>query len=48
MLNFSEVDAAGNDVLDVGFGTGNGAYRAVKAPPTRFDVNVLRANAGKP
>jgi hypothetical protein len=48
VLNFSEVDAAGNDVLDVGFGTGNGAYRAVKAPPTRFDVNVLRANAGKP
>ena len=45
-LGFSEVDAAGNDVLDVGFGTGNGSYRAVKAPATRFDINVLRGERG--
>jgi hypothetical protein len=45
---FSEIDAAGNDVLDVGFGTGDPSYRTVKAPTTRFDIDVLRANAGTP
>jgi len=48
LLAFSEVDAAGNDVLDVGYGTGNGTYRAVKVPLARYDINVLRANAGAP
>jgi len=45
-LVFSEVDATGQDVLDVGFVNGDAPYRAVKAPPTAFDVNVLRATAG--
>ncbi len=44
---FSEVNAAGEDVLDVAFGSGDPPYRAVKVPTTRFDVNVLRDNAGK-
>jgi hypothetical protein len=34
--------------FDVGFGTGNGSYRAVKVPAVRYDVDVLRANAGAP
>ncbi|MEP6622888.1 MAG: aryl-sulfate sulfotransferase, partial [Acidimicrobiia bacterium] len=45
---FSEFDAAGADVLDVGFVNGDAPYRAVKAPTNRFDINVLRANAGQP
>jgi Arylsulfotransferase (ASST). len=48
LMLFSEVDASGNDVLDVGFGTGDAPYRAIKAPPPRFDINVLRADAGRP
>jgi hypothetical protein len=47
-LAFTEFDADGDNVLDVAFGTGNGSYRTVKAPATRYDINVLRANAGKP
>ncbi len=47
-LVFSEIDAAGSDVLDVGFVNGDAPYRAVKAPPTTFDINVLRADAGRP
>jgi len=43
---FSEVDAAGNDVIDAAFGTGDSAYRVVKAPSARFDINVLRRTAG--
>jgi hypothetical protein len=43
----SEVDAAGNDVLDIAFTNGNAAYRAVKAPSPRFDINVLRSTAGQ-
>jgi hypothetical protein len=46
-LLFTEVDAAGNDVLDLAFSNGNAAYRVVKAPTTRFDINVLRATAGQ-
>ncbi len=46
-LVFSEVDPGGNDVLDVGFVNGDAPYRAVKAPPTAFDINVLRATAGR-
>ena len=34
LMLFSEIDAAGNDVLDVGFGTGDASYRTVKAPTT--------------
>ena len=43
----SEVDATGNDVLDIAFTNGNAAYRAVKAPSPRFDINVLRSTAGQ-
>lgn len=42
----TEVDSAGNDLLDMSFGPGSASYRAVKVPPTRFDVNVLRRSAG--
>jgi hypothetical protein len=45
--NFSEINAAGVDVLDMAFGTGDWAYRVVKVPPPRFDINVLRATAGQ-
>jgi hypothetical protein len=43
---FSEVDSTGNDVIDTNFGTGDSAYRVVKAPSARFDINVLRRTAG--
>jgi hypothetical protein len=48
LLLFSEVDAAGNDVLDLGFGTGDPSYRTVKAPTTQFDLDAMRATAGTP
>jgi hypothetical protein len=39
----TEVDADGNDVLDIAFGgTGNLTYRAVKVPLSQFDLGVLR------
>jgi hypothetical protein len=43
----TELDASGNTVLDLAFATGYASYRAVKVPPTRFDVDVLRATAGQ-
>jgi hypothetical protein len=46
-LAFTEVDADGNNVLDVAFGTGNGSYRTVKAPLDGYDLSVLRATAGQ-
>ncbi len=42
----SEIDASGNDVLDMSFPAGNAAYRVIKAPTNEFDVNVLRLTAG--
>jgi hypothetical protein len=42
----TELNAAGQDVLDVGLGAGNGAYRVVKVPPSFFDPDVLRRTAG--
>ena len=48
VLLFSEVDASGNDVLDVRFGTGDASYRTVKAPTTSFDLDVMRGTAGLP
>ncbi len=44
---FSEVNAAGQDLIDVSFGTGDPSYRVVKAPTPRFNIDVLRANAGR-
>jgi hypothetical protein len=43
----TEVDANANDVLDINFVAPSNAYRAVKAPTTRYDVNILRQTAGQ-
>jgi hypothetical protein len=47
----TEVDAAGDDVLDVTFTApiqANAvAYRAVKVPPSRLDIDVLRASTAR-
>ena len=43
----AELDGAGNDVFDLSFPDGGASYRVVKVPPTRFDINVLRATAGQ-
>jgi hypothetical protein len=42
---FTEIDDAGNDVFDVAF-TDGASYRTAKAPPSMYDINVLRATAG--
>ncbi len=42
----TEVDVAGNDLLDVYFVEGDSTYRAIKAPLGAFDLGVLRATAG--
>jgi hypothetical protein len=46
-LSFTEFDDDGNNVLDVAFATGNGAYRTVKSPLDQYDLSVLRATAGQ-
>jgi Arylsulfotransferase (ASST) len=43
---FTEVDVAGNDLLDFYFPGGGGTYRAIKVPLTAFDLSVLRNTAG--
>jgi hypothetical protein len=43
----TEIDSAGHDVLDISFGAPSVSYRAVKVPPPRFDVDVLRRTAGQ-
>jgi hypothetical protein len=47
-LIFTEVDVAGDDLLDFHFNNGNSSYRAIKAPLTAFDLEVLRRVAGLP
>ena len=48
-LVFTEVDAAGNDVLDMVFDSrGNWSYRAEKVPVGAFDIDILRETAGLP
>lgn len=42
----TELNASGASVLDISMTPGNGSYRAVKVPPTAFDLDVLRAAAG--
>ena len=42
----TEIDADGNNLLDISFASPNSSYRAPKVPPPRFDVNVLRLTAG--
>jgi hypothetical protein len=46
-LVFSEVDAKGQDLLDLSFTNGEASYRAVKVPLSAFDLDVLRSTAGK-
>ncbi len=46
-LVFSDLDANGNDAMDVWFGNASYAsYRVVKAPMTMFDLATLRRTAG--
>jgi hypothetical protein len=43
----TELDADGNDVLDIAFAGANQSYRAVKVPLSQFDIGVLRATAAQ-
>jgi len=45
---FTEVDDAGNDLLDVSFMYGDSTYRTVKLPLASLDLDVLRKTAGHP
>ena len=45
---FTEVDAAGNVMLNVTFPAGDFAYRVQKVPTTAIDHSLLRATAGWP
>jgi hypothetical protein len=46
---FTEVDAAGHDLLDMSFvRQGNWSYRAEKVPIDTFNIDVLRGTAGLP
>jgi hypothetical protein len=44
--SFSEIDDAGDAVLDVTLGGNDAVYRAVKVPVETFDADVLRVSAG--
>jgi hypothetical protein len=44
---FSEVDEAGSDLMDFRFLDERWTYRAIKVPVTAFDIDVLRATAGR-
>jgi hypothetical protein len=43
---FTEVDAAGNVLLDATFPNGEAPYRTIKAPTSEFDVNLMHQTAG--
>jgi hypothetical protein len=45
---FTEVDGAGNDLVDLTFLDGDATYRAVKVPLGAFDIAALRGSAGLP
>jgi hypothetical protein len=45
-LVFTEVDEAGNDLLDFYIGDNGSSYRTVKVPLTAFSLNLLRQTAG--
>ena len=45
-LAMTELDAAGKDVLDITFQAGAASYRAVKVPPTFYDLGAMRLSAG--
>lgn len=42
----TELDRAGNPVLDLYFPPGVASYRVVKTPPSMFDIDVLRRTSG--
>ncbi len=46
-LAFTELDVDGNDLLDFHFPDGTQSYRAIKIPTSAFDIDLLRATAGK-
>jgi hypothetical protein len=45
-LIFTELDAHSDDVLDLYFTDDSASYRAIKLPPSAFDLSVLRNSAG--
>jgi hypothetical protein len=45
---FTEVDLAGDDLVDLTFPDGNTTYRAIKVPTSALDLGVLRSTAGLP
>ena len=45
---FTEVDLAGNDLLEFRFTDGNSSYRAIKVPLSAFSLADLRNTAGTP
>jgi hypothetical protein len=47
-LVLTEVDDAGNDLLDLSFGPGDATYRATKVPLDALDIDLLRTTAGMP
>jgi hypothetical protein len=47
-LAFTEVDAKGNDLLDLSFIPVSWSYRAIKVPLDQLDLQVLRNTAGLP
>ena len=43
----TEVNAAGDDVLDIAFTPNTASYRAVKVPPSQLDVSLLRSSVAQ-
>lgn len=43
----TEVNATGNDVLDIAFSGGQPSYRAVKVPLSQLDIGVLRTTTAR-
>jgi hypothetical protein len=43
-LVFTEVDASGNDLLDLDFTDGDESYRALKVPLTQLDLGLMRSS----
>jgi hypothetical protein len=43
----TEVDEAGDDVLDISFAPAAQPYRAVKVPLSRLDIDMMRLTAGR-
>jgi hypothetical protein len=45
-VTLTEVDEAGNDLLEFSFPAGSQSYRALKVPTSQFDLGVLRESVG--